>query len=55
MNLKDELDVDADARAGLEKLGYKQEMKRVCASARSVPVSCSLSLPVSRTSTHFVQ
>ena len=30
MSVKDELDVDAAARTGLEKLGYKQEMKRVC-------------------------
>jgi amino acid transporter len=28
LNFKDEIDVDAVARAGLEKLGYKQEMRR---------------------------
>jgi hypothetical protein len=52
---KDELDVDAAARAGLQKLGYKQEMKRVCACACSVRVSCSWSSLVSRTSTYIVQ
>lgn len=38
MNFKDEVDVDAIARAGLEKLGYKQEMTRVgtCSPVRSL-------------------
>jgi hypothetical protein len=31
MSSKDSVDVDAVARVGLEKLGYKQEMARVCA------------------------
>lgn len=31
MSAKDSADVDAVARVGLEKLGYKQEMSRVCA------------------------
>jgi len=55
MNMKDEFDVDAAARAGLEKLGYKQEMKRVCACACSVHMSCLWSELVPRTGTHIVQ
>jgi len=40
MSSNDELLVDAVARAGLEKLGYKQEMTRVGACTCSVHVSC---------------
>lgn len=40
MDFKDEIDVGAVARAGLEKLGYKQEMTRVC------DFSCSCSISV---------
>ncbi|KAG2121325.1 amino acid transporter [Suillus clintonianus] len=36
MSLKDELNVDAVACAGLENLGYKQEMTRVCACSCSI-------------------
>jgi hypothetical protein len=35
MSVKDSVDVDVVARAGLEKLGYKQEMTRVCACSCS--------------------
>jgi hypothetical protein len=38
MSAKDSADVDAVARVGLEKLGYKQEMARVCACPCSLSV-----------------
>jgi hypothetical protein len=45
MSVKDSVDVDVVARVGLEKLGYKQEMTRVCACSfllLLIRVSCLL-------------